>query len=184
VGILRIAAFGLIGFSIWAGIRVRTAPPPELPVKIIQPRQTGSPVAYPFPPRPGAPKPATPDLAARTSQVHAIVGSLASTTPEEDAGRASVTGDAVFLRALPRKRSARLGKLKAGAKVFVLEQRGNWVRVRPEPPSREGWMSTKYVSRAEVSDRRRVAGGGSTRTPAPPALDGRAASLLPPETRP
>jgi hypothetical protein len=177
VGILRIVAFGVIGFSIWAGIRVRTAPPPEAPVEFAQPRQTGNPAAYPFPPKPGAPKPA------RTSEVYAIVGSLASTPLKEDAGRASVTGNAVFLRALPRKQSARLGKLNAGAKVFVLEQRGNWVRVRPEPPSREGWMSTRYVSRAQVPD---VAGDVSTATPAahPPAPDGRAASLLPAEPRP
>jgi hypothetical protein len=176
VGILRIVAFGLIGFSIWAGMHARTAPTPQVPVKVTQPSQAGNPAAYPFPPKPAGPRP----------PVHALVGSLASPPPKEETSRASVTGNAVFLRALPRKRSAALGKLNAGAKVFVLEQRGNWVRVRPEPPSQEGWMSTKYVSRAESTEHFKPAvevspGAQATQ---PPARDGMAASLLPPGKRP
>jgi hypothetical protein len=176
VGILRIVAFGLIGFSLWAGMRARTAPPPQVPAKVTQPVQFGSPAAYPFPPKPTAPRP----------PVHAIVGSLASPPSKEEAGQASVTGNAVFLRALPRKRSSALGKLNAGAKVFVLEQRGNWVRVRPEPPSREGWMSTRYVSHLESAERFKpeVAVSPGTRAARPPARDGMAASLLPSGTRP
>jgi hypothetical protein len=176
VGILRIVGFGLIGFSIWAGMRARTAPTPEVPVKVAQPSQAGSPAAYPFPRKPTAPRP----------PVHSIVGSLASPPAKEEASRASVTGNAVFLRTLPRKRSAPLGKLNAGAKVFILEQRGNWVRVRPEPPSREGWMSTRYVSRTQPTERFRpeVDVPPGARAEQPSARDGMAASLVPPGTRP
>jgi hypothetical protein len=174
VGILRIVAFGLIGFSIWAGMRARTAPTPQVPVKVAQPSQAGSPAAYPFPPKPTAPR----------QPVHPLVGSLASPPAKEDASQASVIGNAVFLRAKPRKRSAPLGKLNAGAKVFVLEQRGNWVRVRPEPPSREGWMSTKYVTRPTQRFRPEVNVSPGARTEQPSARDGMAASLLPPGKRP
>ena len=147
MGILRIMAFGLIGFSFWAGMR---AQPPELSQGVPQRAARSGPLlrpsAYPFPPRPTS----TPTQTSTPTPPGRSLVAILPAPAKEEVIHASVVGDAVIIRSQPKKRSAALGKLDAGAKVRVLEQRGSWVRVQPEPPFRQGWMSTRYVLRSDA----------------------------------
>lgn len=147
MGILRVTGLGLVALGLWAGMQSRTleddAPAPADTVAPAPASEQRRPVAYPFERKPVM------AVAPSTGASDPPTGTLAQSPPPRDIGSAmtaSVTGDAVMIRARPTKRSHALGKLRAGTSVSILEKRGNWVRIRPDPPDREGWMSIRFIS--------------------------------------
>ena len=147
MGILRVTGLGLVALGLWAGMQSRTlddaVPVPAQPGATAPASEQRRPAAYPFERKPVIAL-APSSNASTTSETSAS----AQAPPREirSALMASVTGDAVMIRARPTKRSQALGKLRAGTSVSVLEKRGNWVRIRPDPPGREGWMSTRFIA--------------------------------------
>lgn len=62
----------------------------------------------------------------------------------EDADAGSVTGANVNLRGGPATKYNALGKIFAGERVRILEERDGWLRIVP-PASARGWIARSYV---------------------------------------
>lgn len=60
-------------------------------------------------------------------------------------GQATVRVKSAILRAEPSTRSKKLASLRRGTKVQVLEDRGDWIRVRAG--SQEGFVSSSLLTR-------------------------------------
>lgn len=67
-----------------------------------------------------------------------------ATAPEGSGPSAIVTADAVNLRAFANKGSTRVGVVRHGTRVTVLETERSWSRVRAED-GQTGWLATKFL---------------------------------------
>jgi uncharacterized protein YgiM (DUF1202 family) len=70
---------------------------------------------------------------------------VASAVPDA-ATAATVTADAVNLRAFASKTSARVGVVRSGAQVSVLETERSWSRVQTAD-GHTGWLATRFLAR-------------------------------------
>lgn len=82
----------------------------------------------------GKPEPQTTQTASLQSAQNALAGT----------GSATVTADAVNLRAAPSKQSARVYVVRAGTTVTVHETERSWTRITTEDGIK-GWLASKFL---------------------------------------
>ena len=91
----------------------------------------------------GKPEPTT--VTAETAPAAIAVAATSPETAATPAGPAAVvTGDAVNLRAFANKGSTRVGVVRSGLGVTVLETERGWSRVQTAD-GQTGWLATKFL---------------------------------------
>lgn len=95
------------------------------------------------------PAPAGAAASAQVANAAGPQGTIAASVEGEAAGvvagpSAVVTADAANLRAFANKASTRVGVVRQGTRVTVLETERGWTRVRAED-GQTGWLATRFL---------------------------------------
>ncbi len=126
-------------------------PTPPIEEKVVMPPKEGHPPPQPDPGPPVKPdSPSTTPTISESPKVTPPAQPLPSPTPS--LRKTKIVWNAVNLREGPGINYRVIGNVKKGTVLFILEDKGNWLRVRLED-GKEAWVSKAATSDAPKSPR-------------------------------